>query len=159
MAPNNPTLNQDDDQCSGCTEQMDVFRRCSISFAIKVSVECISPSLPEQWRPDASSLGETHTQTGGRHQRGQRFVKTTTKTTKMNCAPSLGETLVMTWHECGSGNLTLVPRGRPAPRLGTASKSPKFQKYLFCKISCTSQVHFYISPRKEDNSKDNLRWP
>ena len=115
MAPNNPTLNQDDDQYSGCTEQMDVFRRCSISFAIKVSVECISPSLLEQWRPDASSLGETHTQTGGRHQRGQRFVKTTmktttSKTTKMNCAPPLGETLVMTWHECGSGNLTRETR-------------------------------------------------
>ena len=36
---------------------MDVFRRCSIRLAIRVSVECISPSLAEQWRADASSLG------------------------------------------------------------------------------------------------------
>ena len=60
MAPNNPMLDQDDDQCSGCTEQMDVFRRCSIRFAIKVSVECISPSLAEQWRHQCVIIGEEH---------------------------------------------------------------------------------------------------
>ena len=57
MAPSFPMLDQDDDQRSGCSERMDVFRRCSISLAIRVSVECISPSLPEQWRDHASSLG------------------------------------------------------------------------------------------------------
>ena len=72
---------------------MDEFRRCSIRLAIRVSVECISPSLAEQWRHQCVIIGEEHRTTscvqgggGGAYLRGSTFIlrKLLTRTGKFN---------------------------------------------------------------------------